>query len=214
MGNTSEKGQTHRLEDMDTQFVSLVRAGANRQKKFMIVKRDNHAPPVDDEENTPQTDINSKSPTASSAGDDSDSNASAAAQDADFLSMLDEACTNIDGRLIDIQLDAAIEAFKTAPSAKEAVETQKSVESGTRSEAHSNNEQAEELSKQLQAERKERARLKEELRKQQAKNAALRTSIGKSSALSYGEVDGSDLESGGETASLWGGDLAEEATKE
>lgn len=39
----------HRLTDMDTQFVSLVRAGANRQTKFFVVKEDGSAvPPVED----------------------------------------------------------------------------------------------------------------------------------------------------------------------
>ncbi len=34
------KGATHRLSDIETQFVSLVGAGANRQKKFFVVKAD------------------------------------------------------------------------------------------------------------------------------------------------------------------------------
>jgi hypothetical protein len=34
------KGKPHQLTDMDVQFVSLVMAGANRQKKFLMVKTD------------------------------------------------------------------------------------------------------------------------------------------------------------------------------
>lgn len=44
------KGKVHELTDMDIQFVSLVTAGANRQKKFLMVKTAKVVPDADADE--------------------------------------------------------------------------------------------------------------------------------------------------------------------
>jgi len=330
----TQKGKTFRLENMETQFVSLVRAGANRQTKFMLVKRDNdaalpgvssspqdvkssheirakqygieqlgegeffvkqnepnveemYADPVNlkhalgnsenkldadrirvalaafaEDSSSYETDVSKAiiwerivraakeagveyvfsadngldallpkelqdeltkdlSPDGESPADESDTKKEEdAAKDAEFLALLDSACETVDGMLIDSQIDSALETFVSAPDvAPGSGSTQKSAESGNRSDAPSDNET--ELQKQLNKEREERKRLEQEVnksreqtRKHKAAEQRLRASVGKSSALSYGEVEGAstpDAQTGG---SLWVGDLAAEAAQE
>lgn len=331
------KGKTYRLEDMETQFVSLVRAGANRQTKFMVVKRDTEkavpaADATDEAKRAAQTaraqqhgiealdsganlsypggnptteamygdPANLKYPlgrennepdaarirnalarfvqnadtyseqtsqakiwerivrAAMAAGiehafdfenkldallpqglkdeltkdvtlpgaspeDASDTNKEAAdAKDAEFLAMLEAAGATVDGLLIDTQIDTAMDQFVSAPpEAPESGSTITRVKSGTRSDAHSDNDPSKELRKQLEAEREEHARAQAELRKTRdklRKNEAsvkrLRSTIGKSSALSFGEIDVIEPTNEGGGGGLWSGDLADEANQD
>lgn len=205
-----EKGDMYRLEDMETQFVSLVRAGANRQTKFMVVKRE-------DAQTPPDVDV---TPDGASPEDASNQDREAAsAKDAEFLAMLGVAFAHVDGLLIDTQLDAAIDKSRSAPAEAPATgKTIKREKTGDRSSAHSDDNSSE-LQKQLTAEREEHAKAQDELRKTRAdlrKNEStvkrLRSTIGKSTALSYGEIDVVDATAAKPIGALWGGDLADEAT--
>jgi hypothetical protein len=73
---SEEADRVHRLTEMDTQFVSLVRAGANRQSKFFVVKADGSVVPavevVPDASDEPPVDetLKTTDPSAAAAGEE------------------------------------------------------------------------------------------------------------------------------------------------
>lgn len=339
MKTRTTKGAVHRLEDMDTQFVSLVRAGANRQTKFMVVKRqEKQVPPADasnedkraaqeerarkygiealdaaaalsypadapttedlygdpvnlkyplgrtanepdpprirnalarfvqnfevyeqrashakiwerivraalkagidvsfdpndyldgllpsdlKEELTKGTEQHKEQPSGASPADASDTSKDTDATDADFLAMLDAAGEKVTGKLVDAQIDDALRQLESAPAEAPAdEETQKSAESGTRSDAPSDEDSASlrkqvaELTEKMAEMERAYRKAQDEAKRNQAAVRRLRASIGKASAISYGEVEESDSAHRSGRAPLWGGDLAAEASRE
>jgi hypothetical protein len=170
---------------------------------------------------TKDTDDKTEQPTGASPADASDTSKDTDAQDADFLALLEQAGEKVHGQLIDAQIDHALAQLESAPAAApEDGPTQKSAESGTRSDAPSDEESAKlreqlaEMTEKVAALERACRKAQDEAKRNQAAVRRLRASIGKASAISYGEVEESDSRHGGEKAPLWGGDLAAEASRE
>jgi len=177
-----EGGKVHRLQNITTQFVSLVRAGANRQTSFSVVKADEDEPPTEEEDVNP----------APEGAEDEESDKAAAcaggkkkpkkkdpggaaddAPDTDLAAWLEGASARAEEMLVDATLDTALaQPAEPSPSAEQASDkeaqdvgkTDRSASSEGGREADDRAEKAEkraeELERQLRKERKRTERMK------------------------------------------------------
>ena len=186
----------HRLQNITTQFVSLVQRGANRQSKFFVVKADEEPPPEDPPKDPAAGDEGEEQ----GAGNEDDKNKgdgdAASAPPADLGAWLDEAGKRADVLLTDAVFDAAM-ARPSAPASSPPPPVDKAREVGDDRSAPSEVEleksqrEADDLRQQLK-EREDQLR-KEQLRTKRLKKAA----VGGTTALAAAPVgDASPPEEG------------------
>jgi hypothetical protein len=210
-----------RLEDMDTNFVSLVCSGANRQKKFLVVKASTCAAcgKVVKMDTGCCPDCGAAAPTdpptppAPSEGGHTDA-------PADFAGLLKRASVLVDAALEQTLLAATVDVPDpvAAPAPEAPVTKSAEVVVAQPAPAPAAPDPAlVEIRKSLDAQRAEVEQLREELRKAQAAEqharanaSSLRSAIGGASALPAGEVAKA---AGARQRPLWVGDLARIATE-
>jgi len=121
----SGDGTIFRLTEIEPQFVSLVTAGANRQKKFQVVKAD------DGETSGAQTGKGAGD-TSSASGDNelqsgTDSDPTGLGSDGDFAAWLDEAESQVGKSLEDAQIELLLTSDVPAASSPPDDSTQQRV---------------------------------------------------------------------------------------
>jgi len=223
-----------RLTDIEPEFVSLVQAGANRQKTFMVVKEDAEqvvpnaatdndicaALPIDPKECIQGTDDANKN----NDGNEPPGNGSPEKDAVDLASWLDEAGTKVDALALDHAVAAALNTPAEVPAvdvgetSKEAHEIEDAAApAATEVEKKADEER---LSKMHQLEDKLK-KAEREIVSLKAKNARLSKDVGKSSVILTGEVTAKGLQneednentSPSRGAFLSGGDIAAAVAK-
>jgi hypothetical protein len=174
----TKKGDNHELTDIDTQFVSLVTAGANRQSNFMVVKTDKP-----DEEKNKQDVEPSDSDTTKDDADNSDST--------DMSDWLESTGTAVDTAMLDAEFEQTLadveEEDKPDTSSKDAGE--EIVEPPAVEKAQKTDEEITKALAKAEKAEAEAVELRKELQTEKLKVAKVRqSSIGGSSALLTGEV--------------------------
>lgn len=208
--------RVHELTEIEPQFVSLVTAGANRQKSFQVVKSES-------KQNKNKSLSNTDGDKKSQANKNADTNSS---DDADLAAWLDEASTNANALLDDaIASTAFLETEDVLPH----VNKDKKEQVGKSQDAQSVEQllaKSKELETTIAKEREQRigleksrdaltievSQLKKERDKIRGQLSKLRNGVGGSTALVTGNVNtdkgNDDNDAPRSTAWSSGGDLA------
>lgn len=189
-----------RLSEIDTQFVSLVRAGANRQRQFLVVKQD-------DEEQNKECEKTDDVPAEGKRTEETVKELGS--NGPDLLAWLTNRKKTIDVNLGVLAKIASVATSRAAtqpePKTPEVAQVQEPVSPESETIAK--------LEKSLEESRQHNERMREELRKfrreltaMKARNVTLTKSVGESSAIVTGTVSKKTV--GEQKVVKWTDDLA------
>lgn len=220
-----DKDKTFRLTDIDPEFVSLVRAGANRQRSFMVVKEDAESGGTNENHDTQPAvapaaveGLEAEGHTGSSKKSDGTETSPGGATD--LASWLTEATGQLEELSLDIAIQRALDAQAVDNAAAGQASKQAHEIETTAAPAVKQEDEAESMEK--------AARLEAELAKTRRENLALKAkvarlsaaTVGKSSVILTGEVtskqnqaDGKPQPSPSRGAFNRGGDMAAAVTQ-